>query len=87
MQQQAIREIEHARPKFLVFVVMPDSWLQRPESERLIFTWANEYTAQNYTVAGFVNMAAPGKADYYFGEVPQSVPQLGRYILIYERKS
>jgi hypothetical protein len=87
MQQEAIREIEHARPKFLVFVVMPDSWLQRPESERLIFTWANEYTAQNYTVAGFVNMAAPGKTDYYFGEVPQSVPQLGRYILIYERKS
>ena len=56
MQQEMIREIERARPKFLISVVMPDSWLQRPESERLIFTWANEYTAQNYTVAGFVNI-------------------------------
>ena len=87
MQQEMIREIERARPKFLIFVVMPDSWLQRPESKRLIFTWANDYTAQNYTIAGFVNMVAPDRADYYFGSVPLSVPQLGKYILIYERKS
>ena len=87
MQQEMIREIERARPKFLIFVVMPDSWLQRPDSDRSIFTWATEYTAQNYTVAGFVNMVAPDKTDYYFGTVPQSVPQLGKYILIYERKS
>ena len=87
MQQEMIREIERARPKFLISVVMPDSWLQRPESERLIFTWANEYAAQNYTVTGFVNMVAPDKTDYYFDNVPQSVPQLGKYILIYQRKS
>jgi hypothetical protein len=86
MQQEMIREIERAHPKFLIFVVMPDSWLQRPESERMIFTWANEYTTQNYTVAGFVNIA-PDRTDYYFGNVPQSVPQLEKYILIYERKS
>jgi hypothetical protein len=87
MQQEMIREIERARPKFLIFVVMPDSWLQRPDSDRSIFNWASEYTAQNYTVTGFVNMVAPDKTDYYFGTVPQSVPQLGKYILIYERKS
>jgi 4-amino-4-deoxy-L-arabinose transferase-like glycosyltransferase len=86
MQQEMIREIERAHPKFLIFVVMPDSWLQRPESERMIFTWANEYTAQNYTVAGFVNIA-PDRTDYYFGDVPQKVQQLANYILIYERKS
>jgi 4-amino-4-deoxy-L-arabinose transferase-like glycosyltransferase len=87
IQQEIIREIERAHPKFLIFVVMPDSWLQRPDSERLIFTWANEYTAQNYTIAGFVNMVAPDRTDYYFDNVPQSVPQLGKYILIYQRKS
>jgi hypothetical protein len=87
MQKEMIREIERARPKFLILVVMPDSWLQRPESERSIFTWASEYTAQNYAVAGFVNVVAPDKTDYYFGTVPESVPQLGEYILIYQRKS
>jgi hypothetical protein len=87
MQKEMIREIEQARPRFLISVVMPDSWLQRSESEKLIFDWATEYTTQNYTVVGFVNMVAPDKTDYYFGSVPQSVPQLGKYVLIYERKS
>jgi hypothetical protein len=87
MQQEMIREIERGRPKYLISVVMRDSWLQRPKSDRLIFTWANEYTAQNYSVAGFVNMVTPGRTDYYFGSIPQSVPHLGNYILIYERKS
>jgi hypothetical protein len=87
MQQEMIREIERGRPKYLISVVMKDSWLQRPQSDRLIFTWANEYTAQNYSVAGFVNMATPDRTDYYFGSIPQSVPHLGTYILIYERKS
>jgi hypothetical protein len=87
MQHEMIREIERAHPKFLIFVVMPDSWLQRPESERTIFNWANQYTAQNYTVAGFVNMVGPDKTEYFFGSVPQSVSRLGKYILIYERKS
>jgi hypothetical protein len=87
MQQEMIREIEGTSPKYLVSVVIFYSWLWRPGSDRSIFTWANEYTAQNYTVAGFVNIVAPGKTDYYFDNVPQSVPQLGKYILIYERKS
>jgi 4-amino-4-deoxy-L-arabinose transferase-like glycosyltransferase len=84
MQQEMIREIEHARPKFLLSVVMPDSWRQRPESERLIFTWANEYTAQNYVAAGFVNIT-PTETDYFFGGVPPTVGSLKDYILIYKR--
>lgn len=87
MQEEMIREIEGARPKYLISVIMNDSWLRRPDSDGLIFTWANEYTAQNYAVAGFVNMVASGQTDYYFANIPQSVPQLGNYILIYERKS
>jgi hypothetical protein len=87
MQQEMIREIERERPKYLISVVMNDSWLEQPRSNRLIFTWANEYTAANYAIVGFVNMVAPDRTDYYFGDVPQSVPQLGNYILIYERKS
>jgi hypothetical protein len=87
MQEEMIREIERARPKYLISVVMPDSWLQRPGSDRLIFNWANQYTAQNYSVAGFVNLVAPDHTDYYFADVPQTVQQLGNYILIYEKKS
>jgi len=85
MQEEMIREIEGANPKYLVSVVMNDSWLERPQSDRLIFTWANEYAAQNYAAAGFVNIT-PTETDYYFGDIPASVGTLKNYILIYERK-
>lgn len=84
MQEEMIREIERAHPKYLISVVMFYSWLWRPGSERLIFTWANEYTAQNYAAAGLVNIT-PRETDYFFGDVPQSVESLKNYILIYER--
>ena len=84
MQEEMIHEIERARPKYLISVVMFYSWLWRPGSERLIFTWANEYTAQNYAAAGLVNIT-PRETDYFFGDVPQSVESLKNYILIYKR--
>ena len=84
MQEEMIREIERTRPKYLISVVMFYSWLWRPGSERLIFTWANEYTAQNYAAAGLVNIM-PRETDYFFGDVPPSVDSLKNYILIYER--
>jgi len=84
MQQEMIREIEAARPKYLVSVAMGYSWLRRPDSEPAIFTWANEYIGQNYTAAGFVNIK-PTESDYFFGDVPQSVETLKNYILIYRR--
>ncbi|MFZ0917174.1 MAG: glycosyltransferase family 39 protein [Candidatus Udaeobacter sp.] len=84
MQEEMIHEIERARPKYLISVVMFYSWLWRPASDRLIFTWANEYAAQNYTAAGLVNMTAK-ETDYFFGDVPPSVDSLKNYILIYER--
>jgi 4-amino-4-deoxy-L-arabinose transferase-like glycosyltransferase len=84
MQQEMIREIEGARPKYLISVAMGFSWLRRPDSEQAIFTWANEYMAQNYTAAGFVNIK-PTETDYFFGDIPQSVETLKDYILLYRR--
>ena len=86
MQQEMIREIESARPRYLISVAMFYSWLRRPDSEPSIFTWVNEYMAQNYVADGFVNIM-PRETDYYFGDVPPSVENLKNYILIYKRKS
>jgi hypothetical protein len=85
MQQEMIREIEDARPKYLISVSMVYSWLRRSDSEQAIFFWASEYTAQNYAVAGFVNITST-EIDYFFGDVPPSVESLKDYILIYRRK-
>jgi hypothetical protein len=84
MQQEMISGIEAARPKYLISVAMVYSWLRRPDSAEAIFNWANEYMAQNYTAAGFVNITTT-KTDYFFGDVPQTVETLKNYILIYRR--
>jgi hypothetical protein len=84
MQEEMIHEIERARPKYLVSVVMFYSWLWRPSSDRLVFTWGDEYIAQNYKAAGFVTMTSK-EADYFFDGVPSSVESLENHILIYQR--
>jgi hypothetical protein len=84
MQREMIGEIENARPKYLVSVAMAFSWLRRPDSDEAIFNWANEYMAQNYTVAGLVNIG-PTETDYFFGDVPPPTGNPTDYILIYRR--
>ena len=87
MQEEMIRQIESARPKYVIFVGVPTSWLRYPESESLIFTWIDQYIKTYYGVVGLVNIVASDRTDYYFEQMPESLPQLGAYVLIYQRKS
>ncbi len=85
MQEEMIEEVERARPKYLICMVTKYAWAQRPQSDRLIFNWANEYPAQNYVLDGLVTMT-PTETDYFFGYVPQPIENLKTYILIYKRR-
>ena len=87
MQEEMINEIELARPRYLISVAIGSSWSRHSDSDSSIFTWANEYLNQHYKVVGFVNTLSADRTDYYFEQVPTSVPELGSYILIYERTS
>ena len=86
MQSEMIHEIESAEPKYLISVTIDVSWLHSPRSEKLIFEWAQRYIADNYVPVGFVNIIAPDRVEYYFDDIPQQVPELGEFILIYRRK-
>jgi hypothetical protein len=48
MQDEMIREIEEARPEYLVYVASPLSWLRGSESDPHIFTWAKLYLDHGY---------------------------------------
>jgi len=87
MQEEMISEVELARPRYVISVAIGASWSRRSDSEQLIFTWANEYLNQYYKLVGFVNTLSPDRTDYYFEQLPTSMPELGSYILIYERRS
>ena len=85
MQSAMIHEIESAKPTYLISVTVDTSWLHSPRSENRIFEWAQRYIADNYVPVGFVNMIAPDRVEYYFDDIPQQVPELGEFILIYRR--
>jgi hypothetical protein len=87
MQSEMIREIERTHPKYLIFVGMNDSWLKRPGSEQLIFTWAHDYIPQNYSITGLIDLSATDHTHYYFSDIPRPLPPLENYVLICERKS
>jgi len=65
MQQEMIREIRTADPAALVFVNVWTSWLEKPESHRLIFSWFERYRRE-FKLTAVVDISAEG-ARYYRG--------------------
>ena len=89
MQREMMREIEAARPKYLVIVAVATSWLKRPNSETEIFKWIHRYTAEDFRFDGLVNIVSRKGTDYY---LPLSVDLKTihlspYYLLIFERKT
>ena len=81
-----INEIEAARPKFLVLVVISKSWLAGPDSDQSIFRWADRYCDANYDEVGLINISEEGSS-YYFSGRPANVKPTAEHILIYRRKT
>ncbi len=86
MQQEMMREIETAQPKFLVLVVVNKSWLAGPDSDQSIFRWAVRYCGANYEEVGLINIS-DGGTDYYLAGRPANVTPTAEHILIYRRKA
>jgi hypothetical protein len=89
MQREMMREIEAARPKYVVFVVVPTSWLRQRNSEAEIFDWFDRYTAADFRLDGLVNIVSRDRTDYYLplSVDPGSVRLSKYYLLIFERKT
>ena len=56
MQEEMIREIESARPLYLVFSRIDHSWMARKESDQGIVAWGNHYVRQCYDPVGVVDV-------------------------------
>ena len=85
MQQEMIHEIEAARPRFLILVVMNRSWLAGRDSDQTILRWADQYSQADYEEVGLINIFDRG-TDYYFSAPPVGVTPAPEHILIYRRK-
>ncbi|HEY4640471.1 MAG TPA: glycosyltransferase family 39 protein [Thermoanaerobaculia bacterium] len=86
MQQEMIAEIEQAKPKYIVTVSVPVSWLARPDSDRTIFEWSEKYISANYTLDGIADLL-PNGTEYHWGaEAAQYQPRTGNVLMVFRRK-
>ena len=67
MQKEMIKEIESVKPRYLVYVNVPGSWMYRRKSKRLIFNWFNSYWKKHYKRVGIVDISKKG-TNYRWGE-------------------
>lgn len=74
MQRTMMADIERARPKYIVMVKSPYSWLIRPESNRLILDWYTRYSSAHYNLVGVADLVGPGNTQYVWGP---TAPQYG----------
>lgn len=88
MQDEMIREIEAARPEYIVFVASPPSWLARPDSDRRIIVWANRYLSECYDVVGMSERPGSGAAVVRWdAEVTGYEPQTPNIVYTLRRKA
>jgi hypothetical protein len=84
MQIEMMGEIEKARPKHVVFVDIPASWLVKTYSDRTILRWAQKYLGSYYRTVGIVDIFPDRDSQAYWddearGKQPQS--QYSVYVL------
>ena len=88
MQEEMCREIEDARPEFLVFFNIRASWLPWPDSDRYVLEWAERYTTDHYHLVGLVDIQLFQEAEYQWGEQATGAkPQSPIYVRIFRRKN
>jgi hypothetical protein len=87
MRKEMMRDIETAKPLFLVDVHVPTSWAITVNSDRSFVNWSSDYARQHYDLAGKVVLAADGRADYLWGaEAATREKDAWMYVSILKRK-
>ena len=87
MQKEMIAEIEQSRPEYLVFVDISASWLARPDSEKLIFTWFEQYARNQYDLDGMIDILGMDRTEYRWGEEARDYqPRSQARLQVFKRK-
>jgi hypothetical protein len=87
MQQEMIREIETARPKFIIFINVPTSWVFKATSNNMIFDWYRSYYPKYYDEVGAVDMLSFDKTLFIWGpDAVGYIPVSNHWISVLMRK-
>jgi len=86
MQKEMIREVESARPRFIVFTPISGSWLTTQRSDRSIITWLTGYLREHYTLVAVADILSDSETVYKWHEEAKAYTfQTPRRIYVLER--
>jgi hypothetical protein len=86
MQTLMIREIEHAQPRYVVYIQNTILWLKQSNSPTRIFEWADEYLTKYYSLDGVADPVARDRTEYRWGTAAADYkPESEFYTLVYKR--
>ncbi len=87
MQKEMVEQIESAKPRFMVLIQTPMSWVVRASSEKLILNWVSGFVGKYYRLIGDAEILSDGSSVYRWGnQVARNGPKPNASILVYERK-
>ena len=87
MQKELMTDIELTKPRILINVVIPTSWLFQKDSKSMLFHWLDGFVSKNYKLAGVVEIQDPKTTNYYWGKnITKFVPKGENFVQIYQRK-
>lgn len=87
MQKEMIREIETAKPEYIVMVNVPYSWVMQPNSDRYILNWSSDYLAANYVAVGLVDYPEGRVNEFWGSEASTKAPTGDSFMVLFRRKS
>jgi hypothetical protein len=87
-RQQMIREVERARPKYVVFVNLKASWLPPPGADMTVAKWFIGYQSHQLKPVGLVEVDAAGRITYRWDDPDMSPHANVRTVMtVYERRA
>lgn len=84
LQEEMIKQVEEAKPEYVVFIQNQSSWLTQPESEKKILDWWPKYWEQNLQLIQTV--ATRQGAQEFADREPAPPGSSGNYLLLLKRK-
>jgi hypothetical protein len=86
MQREMIREVEAARPKYLVYVNLRASWLTTPASDRTLGAWFEHYV-RGFERVGVADIISRDVTRYRWDEAARDyTPESPLWVAVLRRK-
>jgi 4-amino-4-deoxy-L-arabinose transferase-like glycosyltransferase len=87
MTDEYIAEVENAKPRYVVMVSSPPSWLRTPESDKRIFEWVQQHVQRGYQLEGLVELVPGQETVYRWGEEARRTPSTAKNVLMIFRST